>query len=347
MKIRKAIKLTLSGAAMAAPFVVLAGPPGALTFSDYVRNPSTGIITSTDSNCSDSGVSEADFAQFRCVDTVGGGTYIQTIQDSGPGAEVFKDNSFVAMGSSVGGIASQSSLTETSGTETFKNKAQLNTGEFFVNQGIAGTAWGQGRINLDQKITEGSDFSTGFNFIEGLGDTSTFVDGHDATWTDMTLTNNVADTSGTYTGSFKMNVLNIETDTASASYLAAAAADGAIVNGRAIDIVGNLIDPGATITQLFSLNERQGSYSGLGSGTGGTVSWTAGETIIDLEIGQDVGGAGAFGLHDFTNESTGLANGVDSQVTSNTSSLMLPLYDGAPAPAANQANTTWDPFATF
>jgi uncharacterized Zn ribbon protein len=335
MKIRKAIKYTLAGVVVAAPMVAMAGAPGA-GFGQYTRD-GAGNITNTGldaSNCSSTGVSEADFMQERC--SIGGETYIHTIQDSGPGAEVFKDESWVKMGSAAGGIASKASLTEVSGGETFTNEAILNTGDFYDDVGIT-AGYGQGRINLSQGVTDGPDFNNTFDFIEGTGNVT--LDGNDATWTDMILTNDVVDTSGTYTGTFKLRNVNVEVDTASAGQTASAQAMADANNGRAIDVVGNLLDTGASITQLFSLNERQGAYV-LDSGTAaGTVSWQAGETIIDLEIGQTVGGAGVFGLHDFTNESDPAQGGVgvDSFTTADTQSLQSPSYD----------TNTNDPFAPF
>ncbi len=322
MKLRKAIKSTLTGTILVAPMSLMAAPPAA--FDNYSVNGSTGAITSSVAGCASTGVDEAGFAQEQC--SIGGKTYIHTILYDDTGAEKFTDESFIEMGGT-GGISDKQTLMETSGTETFKNTAQINTGSF-MPMGQMGIMSGNVMINLQQDITDtgAQAFSSGFDFKHGMNMVG--MDGYNGKFADLTLTSSAGDP--TYTSGFKFNNFSVEGVTMGDT--AKAAAD----QGTRIDISGILNDSAASITQNFTLGERHGSFTTMDGTATGTVTWAAGDSIINTQIGQTVGGAGVFGLHDFANETNGLGTGVDSQTSALPGTFFQPLYtDGS------------NPFATF
>ena len=322
MKIRNAIKFAVTGALAAAPIAAFAAAPAA--FDNYTQD-GAGNITSGTAGCSSLGVNEAGFAQEQC--TIGGATYIHTILNDQAG---FTDESWVEMGGT-GGIADKQTVAETSGTEVFGSTAQLNTGSFEV-VGV------DTRIGLNQAISDsGAGFAAGFDFAEMNGTLA--LQGHDGTFVDLTLTSSASDS--TYTGTFKFNNFNVEAATITAvdtNQFADANAAAAALSGQRIDQTAVLNDPGASIVQDFAIRERSGKFTaGPGLATG-TVTWAAGDLIVDTQIGQAITGAGAFGLHDFANETQGTGTGVDSQTSSNPASFYTPAYTNTSLP---------DPFAAF
>lgn len=340
MKIRNAIKFAATGALAAAPLAAFAGAPA--SFDNYGVDGS-GNITSSVAGCASLGVNEAGFAQEQC--SIGGKTYIHTILYDNTGTEIFADENYVEMGGTGGGIAAKQALTEFSGSNTFKNTSQLSTGSFFN----AGT---EARIALDQSVNDSSasqPFDTTFRFREGKigGGTDGIGLGYsglqsDAVITDMQIGMSTGDS--TYTAGFDFENKNVEFDTATNTNLGQA--DAALVNGTRVDQLGVLNDPGASITQNFSLRERRGAFTtGPGTATG-TVTWAAGDSIINTKIGSSVGGAGVFGLHDFANETQGTGTGVDSQTSALPGTFFQPQYTGGADPfAAFGTNTT--PTQTF
>ncbi len=336
MKIRKAIKFAATGALAAAPLAAFAGAPAA--FDNYSVNSTTGAITSSVSGCASLGVDEAGFMQEQCV--IGGKTYIHTVLYDDTGAEIFSDENFVEMGGT-GGIADKQSLTEFAGSQTFTNTSQLNTGSFFT----AGT---EARISLDQAVTDTGTqhFTTDFAFREGQGGAGSSGIGvgpmsSDAVVTSMKI-NTLVD-EATFTGGFSFENRNVEFDTASNTN--AGLADANALNGTRLDQLAVLNDAAASITQNFSLQERHGSFTKMDGTATGSITWAAGDSIINTKIGQQVGGAGVFGLHDFANETNGLGTGVDSFTSAQPGTFFQPQYtDGTDPFAAFQAFT--DPTAT-
>ncbi len=340
MKIRNAIKFAATGVLAAAPLAAFAGAPAG--FGNYSVNSGTGAITSSVAGCASTGVDEAGFAQEQC--TIGGKTYIHTILYDDTGTELFTDENFVEMGGT-GGIAGKQTLTETSGSQTFKNTAQISTGSFFT----AGT---EARISLDQSVTDtgSQQFATDFAFREGQigGGTDGIGLGLTGLQSDAVITNMKMNTTvtepGAYQSGFSFENRNAESGTATDTNLGAA--DAAVVNGTRVDQLSVLNDSAASITQNFSLRERHGSFnSGPGTATG-TITWSAGDSIINTKIGQTIAGAGVFGLHDFANETNGLGTGVDSQTSALPGTFFQPQYtDGTDPFAAFNAATT--PTQTF
>ena len=342
MKIRNAIKLAATGALAAAPLAAFAGAPA--NFGNYAIG-SGGLINSSVAGCASTGVDEAGFTQERC--TIGGKTYIHTIVDEATGGEHFIDENFVEMGGT-GGIASKQKLTETSGTQTFTNTAQLSTGSFFS----AGT---EARIALDQGVSDSGSqpFNTDFRFREGKigGGTDGIGLGFtglqsDAVITDMQMNTTISE-PGAYTGGFSFENRNVEGSGATNTTLGAA--DANTVNGTRVDQLSVLNDSASSITQNFTLRERHGSFtSGPGNVglSGSTVTWAAGDSIINTKIGQTIAGAGVFGLHDFKNETQGTGTGVDSQTSALPGTFYQPVFtDGSDPFAAFSAATT--PTQTF
>ncbi len=322
MKLRNAIKASLTGTILTAPMTLLAAPPA--SFDNYSVDGITGAITSSTAGCASTGVNEAGFAQEQC--SIGGKTYIHTILYDDTGAEKFTDENFIEMGGT-GGISDKQTLRETSGTETFQNSSQINTGSF-MPMGQMGIASGNVMINLQQNISDTGTqaFTSGFDFKHGMNMVG--MDGYNGKFADLTLTSTAGDP--TYTAGFKFNNFSVEGVTQ--GDLAKAAAD----QGTRIDVTGVLNDSGASITQNFTLNERHGSFTTQDGTATGTVTWAAGDSIINTMIGQTVGGAGVFGLHDFANETQGIGTGVDSQTSAQPATFFQPQYtDGS------------NPFATF
>jgi len=332
MKIRNSIKAISTGLTISIlPIAVMAAPPAA--FDNYTVN-GDGTINSGTAACTASGINEGGFTQEECL--IGGKTYIHSILDDTTG---FSDESWIEMGSTMGGISDKQSLTETVGTETFTGGSEINTGTF-MPMGQMGIMSGNVMIKLGQSVTDSADgFASGFDFKHGMNMVG--MDGYNGKFADLTLTNNAGDS--TYTSSFKFNSFTNEGVTM--GDLAQAAAD----QGVRVDVSGALSDSGASITQNFTLNERHGKFTvAAGNANHPTASlpWSAGDSIISTMIGQLIGngatgssaGAMAFGLRDFANETTLQSAGVDSQVSANPASFYTPAYTNTALP---------DPFAAF
>ncbi len=320
MKLTNSIKIALASSLIAAPMAILAAPPAA--FDAYTID-GAGTITSGTAGCSSLGVNEAGFAQEQCV--ISGKTYIHTILDDQAG---FIDENWIEMGGAMGGISDKQTLVETSGTETFSATSKLNTGGF-MPMGQMGIMTDNVMVSLQQGITDtgAQQFSAGFDFKHGMNMVG--MDGYNGKFADLTLTSSAGDT--TYTSGFKFENFSIEG--ATVGDLAKAAAD----QGTRIDQSGTLNDPGASIVQDFSISERSGRYTTeAGSAGTGTITWAAGDLIVNTLLGQEITGAGAFGLHDFANETQGTGTGVDSQTSSAAASFYTPAYTSGA-----------DPFAAF
>jgi len=344
MKIRNSVKIAAAAALFAAPVVSFAAAPAvsAGSFGASTLNGNGTITTNSGLTCAGAGINEGGFTQEQCKNSAGD-TLIHTVLDDGLG---FTDESYVQMGAASGssGIADKQTIVETTSGETFTSTAQLMTGNFEA-VGDMGSA----RIHLNQGVaTTAGDFATGFDFKERNGDLA--IQGHDGTFTDMVIDNMAADS--TYTNTFKFENFNVEAATISnvdTTKYADANAAAAALSGVRLDQTALLSDASSSITQTFKINERHGSFT-LGAGNaniaGTSVLWSAGDSIINTEIGQLVGNgatgtaaaAMAFGLHDFANESTLAGAGVDSQVSANPASFYTPTYNNT---------ALGDPFAAF
>jgi hypothetical protein len=302
-------------------------------------------------SCSTSPIQEAGFLQMIIEDTSTGQKYIHSVLTEGETANGGADftsaegvgiENFVKMGGGSGILAQQnvqentSTGTTTGGTdsEVFKTAAFIAAGDF--------QSTGVTNIQIDQSI------------VETLKDSSSAT--IDQMTSNMRLTEVEQDFGGTngklvtalvqienvvteaeFTGSLSMESYKVETD----NVVLATANDY-----KKIDADATLV---GEVEQTFALRERVGAAS-LASGGGNmtgdagaaasNVSWTAGDTIVNLIIEQSVTDAtgaavGVFGLNDFANESTGGANGVDKFTSSDASTFQV----------SNPVNAGEDPFA--
>lgn len=312
MKLRKAIKLAAAGAAVTASASVLAVP----TFDNW--SSAGGVVTAncpTGYTCSTSPISESGFLQRQLTETSTGRTFIQSILVTGDydgvgapgvltGAEMFVDENFVEVGGH-GGIMDQQQLHEQASgtnsgtgvtvTESFDTASNILSGAFRTTDVVA--------IDIYQMIAEtttaGEDFGSSFQLQEM--DNSSFGG-------NITAKVNLGmDVSGDgFTNKFGMETFNVEDTT------------GAFTSGnyKKLDVDQNMV---GEVTQEAHLRERTGAAV---AGPGGTdadsnITFLANDTIVSLRIGQDVAGAGSFGLDDFVNESQATSVGIDSLATSN------------------------------
>jgi len=344
MKIRNAVKIAAAAALFAAPVSSFAAPAVAAgAFGNNTLN-GDGTVTSSHTTdgltCAGAGINEGGFLQEQCVNAAGN-TLIHTVLDDGLG---FKDESYVQMGAASGssGIADKQSLVETLSGEQFTSNAQLMTGNF---EDVGNAA----RIHLDQGVNDlGTSFDTTFNFNEFNGTLAN--QGHDGTFVDMVITNSAYDS--TYSNTFKFNNFNVEAATITnvdTNVYADANAAAAALSGIRLDQSATLSDAASSITQNFSIKERHGAFTvaaGNANHPTASIPWSAGDSIIQTMVGQLVGNGAtgasaasmAFGLKDFSNETTLNAAGVDSFVSANPASFYTPAYTSTALP---------DPFAAF
>jgi hypothetical protein len=307
MKLRKAIKLVAAGAAVTASASVLAADP---THGSWTSNGGDidASLCPAGYTCSSTPISENGFMQRQITENVPDGrTFIQTIILEGDvlvaggglaNGTGFADESFVRIGGT-GGIIDKQMLAETADlgggvNENFTSTSNISSGEFrYVDQNA---------IDIQQAVNEtggAEGFDTTFRLQEM--DNSLYQDQITA---EVHIGGN---TNGEgFTAGFKMETFVVEDTTG--SYASA--------NLKRIDADQTLDGGGSDVYQTFALRERTGaSISDAGStsaNNGSNSSWTTGETIVSLRIGQDVAGAGQFGLDDFSNESSGGATGIDS-----------------------------------
>jgi hypothetical protein len=297
MKIRNAIKLAVVGSFAVLPGLASAAAPGAFN----AWSTSGGLVVASDPaglNCGGTTTgSSTGFLQRQCSD--GSNTFIQTINT----ATGFTDESYVPMGSATGGIADRQGLQDTTGGVAFGSTAQLTTGQFEdLNQATGG------RIALDQSLnnTAGDLFTAGFTFREGNFD-GTGPTTYDGTHVHLVLDGATGDSQ--YTGTFNLSDYTVEAATVTTGSSTQAEAD----SGRTLTLVADMAD-GTSITQNFKLNEAHGSAV-TNSGTGNGLGFSAGDTIVQVRVDQQVTDVGSFGLHDFINETAATETGVDSFVS--------------------------------
>jgi len=322
MKLRQAIKMVAAGAAVTASASVLAAP------SVGGFSSSAGTISASCPSgytCSSSPISEAGFFQRQLTEDSTGRTFIQTILTEGDqtggviaGNSGFSDESFVEVGGGEGLINQQKIAERVTGaiSEDFNSTTNLLLGTFRPTDANA--------IDITQTIIEsdsvvGDSFGAGFRLQEA--DASAFGGNITAK---VQLYADVL--SGEFTSAFAMETYVVE-DTggtyASAGY-------------KTLDVDQNVNT--ADIVQDVAFRERTGAAVTSSGYTTGGGSFSAGDTMIKLEIGQTVTGAGQFGLDDFANESTGTAVGIDSLTSA-----------GVPFQSAHYGTNTngADPFAAM
>jgi hypothetical protein len=300
MKLRKAIKLVAAGAAVSASASVMAVP----STGNFTTNGTSVTATCpTGYTCSSSPITDVGFMQRQITENSSGRTFIQTITTEGVKATAgagftgntgFSDESFVEIGGGSGVIDEQKIAEQASSggvTEDFNSTANIKSGQFRVAD--------QGAIVLDQMIHEVSseDFTTSFNLTEM--DNSAFGGNITA---QVTVGSGIG--AGDFTNTFKQTTFNVEDTTG--TYTSG--------NYKKLDINQEVV---GDLNQTVQLNERTGAAVTEGGGTDATtaVTFNAGDTIVQLQIGQDIVGGGQFGLHDFVNESGGTSVGIDSLVS--------------------------------
>ncbi len=313
MKIRKAIKMAVMGAAVAAPMgmaMAATSPLGNFTWS-VDSNGTVTVDCPAGYSCAPATNTDAGFLQRQIVEDSTGTTFIQTInaEDDFAGNN-FGDESYVVMGGN-GGLSGKQSITETVGTEVFTSGAQLNTGSEFmpmemlsdINAGSPGTSM----IELDQSVTDtANEFDATFAFDHGM-----VMGSGGAKFALLTLRSNANDTAAGFTSGFDMQDLTFEGGAATWTQT------GADAEYHMFNANADLNTTG--ITQKFLLEERSGAKVGAGSITmpnGTTATYTNGDFVARLQVGQDVANAGSFGLTDFANETTGGAADNDSFTSS-------------------------------
>jgi uncharacterized protein (DUF697 family) len=299
MKLRKAIKLVAAGAAVTASASIMAAPTvGGFTTTGGVVN----ATCPAGYTCSTSPITDVGFMQRQITENTSGRTFIQTISSEGDttggggfaGNTGFSDESFVEIGGGSGVIDQQKIGEKASSggvTEDFNSTANISSGQFRVADVAA--------IDLTQNIHEVSseDFTAGFNLTEM--DNSAFGGNITA---QVTLTSGIG--AGDFTNTFKQQTLNVEDTTGTYTY----------GNYKKLDINQEVV---GDLNQTVQLNERTGAAITEGGTTtaGSAGDFSAGDTLVQLQIGQDIVGGGQFGLHDFVNETSGVAIGIDSLAT--------------------------------
>ena len=321
MKIRKAIKMAVMGAAVAAPLgmaVAATSPQGAFTWS-VDSNGNITVDCPTGFSCAPATNTGAGFLQRQITDS-SGTTFIQTINaetDGGTGTfdsfagagAFFADESYVVMGGT-GGLSGRQQLMEDTGT-VFTSNAQLNTGSEFmpmeslsaIQAGSAGTSM----IELDQSVVDAAnEFDATFAFDHGM-----VMGSGGAKFALLTLRSNANDTAAGFTSGFDMQDLTFEGGAATWTQT------GADATYHMFNANADLNTSG--ITQKFLLEERSGAKVGVGTiamPNGTSATYTNGDFVARLQVGQDVAGAGVFGLTDFANETNGGIADTDSFTTS-------------------------------
>jgi hypothetical protein len=328
MKLRNAIKLVVTGAAVAASASVLAIDAGAPSVdASDITSAAVGhtLTCPAGFTCSSSPIEDAGFTQRQLTDNSTGRTFIQTILSEGTvtsnvlsGSEAFLDESFVEVGGGSGIIDKQQireDITSSGVTEVFTSTANNRSGQF-RDTTTSGIVIDQ---NIAESTTGGETFGAGFNLTEV--DNALYGGNISAK---VTLTSDVG--AGDFSSNFKQETFVVE-DTTGAS-------DAAAYKKLSVNqvVTGDL-------TQTVSFQERTGAaVEGSGGSSAATdADFVAGSTLVDLQIGQSIAGAGQFGLHDFVNETAGVAIGIDSQTT-----------NAVPFQTISYDNTNLgDPFASF
>jgi hypothetical protein len=315
MKLRNAIKLVVTGAALTASASALAIDAGAPSVGVSGISATAGgnhtLTCPAGFTCSSSPMTDVGFTQRQITDNSTGRTFIQTVLSEGDisgsgitSASGFLDESFVEVGGS-GGIIDRQNVEEGTGSgsgiaveDTFKSTANIRSGAFRDS-----TTDG---ITIDQSIAElvtgtGETFNTAFNLTEI--DDANFAGAPVSA--KVTVTSDVG--AGDFTSNFTQETFVVE-DTVNASAVAA--------QYKKLDVDQNVV---GDLTQTVALRERTGAaVAGSGGSDAATdADFVAGSTLVDLQIGQSVAGAGQFGLHDFVNETAGVAIGIDSQTSAN------------------------------
>jgi hypothetical protein len=340
MKLRKAIKLAAAGTLVGLSAGAMAADPvntGAFSMSGGVISSDCTAVGGAGAVCSSTPITDSGFMQ-RNITTAGGRTFIQTILTEGDSTNTggtgfagftgntgFADESFVEMGGGEGIISKQNLGERAAGagvTEDFNTTSSIHAGQFRVIDGAG--------IQMDMSITEtdsvlGDGFNTAFQLIEI--DDSNFGGN---------VTAQTRVTSGVTSADFSADFVQ-------QTYVVESSSTAAVAAGyKKLDTTATLLgstDSGAAYTmQTLVLNERTGAAineDGSSDAGGTAAAFSAGDTLVHLQIAQTIDGAGVFGLDDFVNETVGVAIGIDSFASNAVPFQTVTFTSGG------------DPFATF
>ncbi len=331
MKIRKAIKMAVTGAALTAPMMmVMVGDAMATAHTGALPSSMFGnwsVDTSADQlnvdcptgyTCATASVTDTGFMQ-RTITKVGGAQdgseYVQTIISdvsnttgdsfgNQTGNTFFGDENFIKM-NGLGGLSGQSMLKDATGSQgVFTAQTNLNAGDEFMtmqNTSDAGSMGDGSMVELQQGIVDtANEFQSRFQFDHGMA-----MDGAmGSKFAVIGIDDFANDTANGFTSGFQFQNKVVEGDTALAATFDAKLQD-----------ITMMLDP-ADITQEFSVKTREGAATGNGASqfsSAPTVTFTAGDSIYQMDLGQSVTGAGDFGITEFKN---GGSSGKEQSLTS-------------------------------
>jgi len=339
MKLRKAIKLASAAAAITASSSALALGP---SLGGYTSDASDNISTSgaggvcaggSGYTCSTTPIQEAGFLQMIVTEDSTGDKYIHSVLTEGEtadgglnfaGAEGVGIENFVRMGGG-SGINSQQrvqenvSVTTTGGgteSEVFKTAAYVAAGDFRTDNVVA--------IDVEQSIVE-TLVDSGSAFVDSMTSNFRLQEQDDSNISGyVTAKVNISNIvkEAEFSGSLSMESYTVEDTTLTGTNVST-------LDYKKIDADATLV---GEVQQQFMLRERVGAASQASGGGsmvaaltvddgGSNATWSAGDTIVNLIIEQNVTDAGAFGLNDFANESNQTAHGIDKFSDSNASAF--------------------------
>ena len=308
MKLRKAIKAAVAGAAIAPVVAMAASPIGFGSWTDNGSGITVDCKTGAGFACTSGtteGDSEESFLQRQISDS-NGNVFIQTIV-TGDGGEV-SDESFVKMGGT-GGVADQAKISSTEGGTNFDSTSNILTGEFFTGSD-KGLDFTQDLSKSDANTT----FTAGFNYSEQ--DASVILAGtmSSGLYAKTTLTGFVSDAEGMDATFTQTEIEVIEADAGETVTAEAQYSKGLYVSNNIDDSASS--EP---MTQDFLIREAEGTQvvtntttlSGSLS-TSGDVTAANGGAFESFQLNQDVAG-GSFATEQYFNTTEGGGGGSNDE----------------------------------
>lgn len=307
MKLRKAIKVAVAGAALAPVVAMAAAPQNFGNWTDTGSGITAGCTGGfTCAAGTTSGDSVEGFLQRNITDA-NGNTYIQTVITGDTGQ--ISDESFVQVGGS-GGIADRSKINSTEGGTNFDSTASILTGAFFTGSDKG--------LDFNQKLSASdanTTFTAGFQYSEQ--DASVILSGtmSSGLYAKTTLTGFVSDAEG-----MDATFTQTEIEVIEANASETTAAEGQYSKG--LYVANNVTDtnPSEPMTQDFLIREAEGpnmvaSVTTLTGNLSGSSAFTvaAGGSFESMQLNQDVAGQ-TYGTEQYFNTTPGGtgSNDVDS-----------------------------------
>jgi len=252
MKIRKAIKVAVTGAVFTLPAIVMAAAPNPSNFtydgSDNITATSGGLT------CSATAGGEAGFLQRQCTD--GTNTFIQTIVVENGTEGLFTDSNVIMTGGN-NGIADINHVNDAG----FDTQAEIQHGYFMMNDtlGLGTNQLGNKlHMNLTQGVTDSSGanetMTSTFGFTKDMMDNSTIA-------LNQALTNTTAGEE--FSQSFDHYELNAAQNGQTSNGVTFAAGDY---------LATSLINQDVTGVGIFSLQDFADENTGGGTGVDSLVS---------------------------------------------------------------------------